>query len=166
MTHWVVVTENRRMGANTSEMIISSFVYRRMFEGSVQTNLEVLYKHCACVGKNEHVWYVLQLAAWYSICVYCTPLFCQHPCQTESGEQGVEWWGSWSSLQGRWVMAKLCSYFPLPGFSRKYDIAALFVVSYGFEMYVTFLFYEIFFFFAICSICYVLCCVCFLFQDA
>jgi len=66
------------MGGNTSEMIIRSFVYRRRFEGSAQTNLEVLYKHCARVGKNEHVWYVLQLAAWYSIFVYCTPPFCQH----------------------------------------------------------------------------------------
>ena len=37
------------MGANTSEMIVRSFVYRQRFEGSVQTNLEVLYKHCAHV---------------------------------------------------------------------------------------------------------------------
>jgi len=35
--------------ANTSEMIIRSFVYRQRFEGSVQNNLEVLYKHCARV---------------------------------------------------------------------------------------------------------------------
>lgn len=49
-------------------------------------------------------------------------------------------------------MMKLCSYFPLPGFSRKCDIAALFVlfvVSCGFEVYVTFLF--------CCSLFYVLC---------
>lgn len=44
------MTENRRMGANTSEMIIRSFVYGQRFEGSVQTSLEVLYKqHCAHV---------------------------------------------------------------------------------------------------------------------
>jgi len=46
----VAVTDDRRIGANTSEMIIRSFVCRKRFEGSVQTNLEVLYKHCACVG--------------------------------------------------------------------------------------------------------------------
>jgi len=57
-------------------------------------------------------------------------------------------------------MTKLCSYFPLPGLSRKYDIVALFllfVVVYGFAVYVTFLFYEILFFF--CSLFYVLLCV-------
>jgi hypothetical protein len=57
---------------------------------------------------------------------------------------------------------KLCSYFPLPGFSRKYDIAAffvLFVLGCGFEVYVTFLFYE--FSFTICSMCCVVFVFCF-----
>jgi hypothetical protein len=65
------------------------------------------------------------------------------------------------------VKTKRCSYFPLPGFSRKFDIAAFFVffvVGCASEVYVTVLFYELFSFCS--SMCYVLWCVCFLFQDA
>ena len=35
--------------SSTSEMIIGSCVYRHRFEGSIQINVAVLYKHCACV---------------------------------------------------------------------------------------------------------------------
>jgi len=54
-------------------------------------------------------------------------------------------------------MTKLCSYFPLPGFSRKYDIAAFFCIIFSWLWVsgVCDFFYEIFFlllsqFFVLC----------------